>query len=91
MDSEEHQDVYVGISMKGISISKRSLSPISEGANVRTLKRYKPYLHFDWVKIDNLCYSKHIFCVVASNSDAGKNKNKVKYRFKMSGRKLVYS
>lgn len=78
---EEQQDVYIGISMKGIYVSKRSQLNIEEG------HRRAFHLYFNWIEIDNLCYSKHIFSVTISKANSEKNKKQLKYRFKMSGKK----
>lgn len=49
----------------------------------------KLYVNFDWLEIENLCYSKHILCIVVRKSESlkAKDNNRIKYKFKMDGRK----
>lgn len=77
--------------MKGISILKRpgNLNSISSPDNMKKLNKRTPYLHFDWININNLCYSKHVFFVVVCKmiDSKVKDNSRTKYKFKMSGRK----
>jgi tyrosine-protein phosphatase non-receptor type 13 protein len=51
------------------------------------------YEEFDWLEIENICFSKHILCVVVrkNNSLSAKEKNRVKFKLKMDNRKWVPS
>lgn len=53
--------------------------------------RRKLFVKFEWLEIENLCYSKHILCIVVRNRESltGKDNNRVKYKLRMDGRKLV--
>lgn len=87
-------DVYVAISLNGIAIFERCSRINADkqmecGANSRNKFQRKCYANFDWLEIDNLCFSKHTLCVVVRKSESlkAKDNNKVKYKFKMDGRK----
>lgn len=51
--------------------------------------RRKLFVKFEWLEIENLCYSKHILCIVVRNRESltGKDNNRVKYKLRMDGRK----
>lgn len=90
-------DVYVAISLSGIAIFERcsrinAESRMESGANSRNKFQRKLYANFDWLEIDNLCFSKHALCVVVRKLESlkAKDNNKVKYKFKMDGRKWVW-
>lgn len=91
-------DVYIGISLNGLSIFERSPricadKQIECGKNSKTAFQRKLYASFSWLEIENLCFSKHVLCVVV-RKPAGlkaKDNNRVKYKFRMDGKKWVYS
>lgn len=93
-DSGVTCDVYVGISLNGIAIFERSsrLSPERQmecGRSSKNSFHRKLYANFDWLEIENLCFSKHVLCVAVRKSESlkAKDSNRVKYKFKMDGRK----
>lgn len=94
MENNTTHDVYVAISLNGIAIFERSSrisadKQIECGENSKTTYQRKLYANFDWLEIENLCFSKHVLCVVVRKSDSlkAKDNNRVKYKFKMDGRK----
>lgn len=95
LDTKIQQNVYIGISIKGISILNRPMQKInvnekteqytSTASNLR-----KSYLNFNWIDIENLSYSKYIFSIIVKqqpNEEMAKEDNRNKYRFKMCGKK----
>lgn len=96
VESNATHDVYVAISLNGIAIFERCSrinadNQLECGTNSRNKFQRKLYANFDWLEIDNLCFSKHSLCVVVRKSESlkAKDNNKVKYKFKMDGRKWV--
>lgn len=94
VDNNISYDVYVAISLNGISIFERSPricadKQIECGKNPKTTFQRKLYASFDWLEIENLCFSKHILCVVVRKAESlkAKDNNRIKYKFKMDGRK----
>lgn len=51
--------------------------------------RRKLFVKFEWLEIENLCYSKHILCIVVRNRESltGKDNNRVKYKLRMDRKK----
>lgn len=87
-------DVYVAVSLSGIRIFRRALTsrqdqPIKNSKHSKTDYQRKLYANFEWLEIENLCFSKHILCVVIRKSESlkAKDNNRVKYKFRMDGRK----
>lgn len=87
-------NVYVAISLKGIAILERSAQSNRDkdnnnAQNMNLSCQRKVYESFDWQDIENLCYSKHILYVVARKTDSikAKENHKIKYKFKMDGKK----
>lgn len=96
VDNNVAHDVYVAISLNGIAIFERcsrinAENQVESGTNSRNKFQRKLYANFDWLEIDNLCFSKHSLCVVVRKAESlkAKDNNKVKYKFKMDGRKWV--
>lgn len=94
VDNNVAHDVYVAISLNGIAIFERcsrinAENQVESGTNSRNKFQRKLYANFDWLEIDNLCFSKHSLCVVVRKAESlkAKDNNKVKYKFKMDGRK----
>lgn len=91
-------DVYVAVSLSGIRIFRRTSTSNARQdhlvANLKSSKieyQRKLYANFEWLEIENLCFSKHILCVVIRKSESlkAKDNNRVKYKFRMDGRKWV--
>lgn len=67
-------------------------SPLDNGCyphDSRLTFRRKLFVKFEWLEIENLCYSKHILCIVVRNRESltGKDNNRVKYKLRMDARK----
>lgn len=88
-------DIYIGISLGGIWIFHRNGQNLSvdPDKNSKTTFQRKLYLNFDWLEIENLCFSKHILCVAVRKSISlnSKDKSRVKYKFKMNDRKSYFA
>lgn len=71
--------------MPGISLPSDSGYPHDS----RLAFRRNLYTKFEWLEIENLCYSKHVLCIVVRNRETlvGKDNNRVKYKLRMDGRK----
>lgn len=91
-DDNSTLDIYIGISLAGIAIFQRNSFDIDidPNKNSKTMYQRKTYTSFDWLDIENLCFSKHILCVVVRKAIGGageKDKSRIKYKFKMDDRK----
>lgn len=93
-DSNTTCDVYVAISLNGIAILERSpqFNRDKDNEKIRdrnSLYQRKVHANFDWLEIENLCFSKHILYVVVRKSESlkAKGNTKIKYKFKMDGKK----
>uniref|UniRef100_A0A1B0CI30 GDPGP1-like N-terminal domain-containing protein n=1 Tax=Lutzomyia longipalpis TaxID=7200 RepID=A0A1B0CI30_LUTLO len=66
---------------------------ISLRENSKILYQRKLYAKFEWLEIENLCYSKHILCIVVRNSESlkAKDTNRIKYKLRMDGRKSYFA
>ncbi|XP_050099570.1 uncharacterized protein LOC126579900 [Anopheles aquasalis] len=96
-------DVYVTISLAGVAIFERNLryQPRSttdhqqqECRNGKNSFLRHLYAFFDWLEIENICFSKHAFCVVVRRSESfgsKSEKNLVKYKLRMDGRKSFFA
>lgn len=94
MEANVVYDVYVAISLNGIAILERSPrinadKHIECGQNSNISYQRKLYANFDWLEIENLCFSKHVLCVSVRKTESlkAKDNNKIKYKFKMDGKK----
>lgn len=93
-DDEIPHNVYVSISLAGIAIFQRSSRVRTDrqhdiGCNSKSAYQRKLYAQFDWLEIENLCFSKHVLCVVVRRSESlkAKDNNRIKYKLRMDGRK----
>lgn len=80
--------------MNGIAVLERSQRPnpdkhVDCNRNSNLSYQRKLYANFDWLEIENLCFSKHVLYVVVRKSEGLKAKetNKIKHKFKMDGKK----
>lgn len=97
-------DIFLAISISGICLfqrnstgsldgegGKQKMQPLDNGYphDSRLTFRRKLFVKFEWLEIENLCYSKHILCIVVRNRESltGKDNNRVKYKLRMDGRK----
>lgn len=94
VDENTSINVFVAISLKGICLFHRNLSPNMNHLEIYTenskmMYQRKLYAKFEWLEIENLCYSKHILCIVVRNSESlkAKDTNRIKYKLRMDGRK----
>lgn len=90
MESSNSCDAYVAISLNGIAVLERSPQINRDKDDcLNSSYQRKVYASFDWLEIENLCFSKHILYVVARKSDSlkAKENTKIKYKFKMDGKK----
>jgi len=109
-DDNINYNVYIALSLNGIAIFQRNSSLTTEINDKLQIikKKYKKvihnskmsyqrklYINFDWLEIENLCYSKHILCIVVRRNESlcsknnNHNKNRIKYKLKMDDRKYV--
>lgn len=96
-DDKIDLNVYVGIGLNGITIFERynndSLLHAKRNRDARKCNKRLLYEQFDWLEIENLCFSKQILCIVVRklninlNSNGGKNKDRIKFKLKMDSRK----
>lgn len=99
-DDKIELNVYVGIGLNGICIFERYNSDAvvnaKRGRDIKKCNNKRlQYEQFDWLEIENLCFSKQIFCIVVrklninSNNGTKNNKDRVKFKIKMDNRKWV--
>lgn len=84
-------DIYAAISLAGIGMFERSApNQTNTGGAFRPRQLYA---HFDWLEIENLCYSKRALCVVVRRpaSLRAKDAQRVKYKLHMDGRKSFFA
>lgn len=103
-DDGQMVDIFLAISISGICLFERSAveaektpttvpNPALDNGcyphDSRLTFRRKLFVKFEWLEIENLCYSKHILCIVVRNRETltGKDNNRVKYKLRMDGRK----
>lgn len=93
-DDKIELNVYVGIGLNGIKLFERK-------SNVGSTKRTHEagrcskrlmYDEFDWLEIENICFSKQILCIVVRKSNlrlnlGSKEKTRLKFKLKMDSRK----
>ncbi|XP_053668060.1 uncharacterized protein LOC128718460 [Anopheles marshallii] len=94
-------DVYVAISLAGVAIFERNVRYQPRGSqeqqecrNGKNSFMRHLYAFFDWLEIENICFSKHAFCVVVRRSEtlgSKSDKNLVKYKLRMDGRKSYFA
>ncbi|XP_041780175.1 uncharacterized protein LOC121597901 [Anopheles merus] len=95
-------DVYVAISLAGVAIFERNVryQPRTAAQEQQECRNGKSsflrhlYAFFDWLEIENICFSKHAFCVVVRRSETlgpKSDKNLVKYKLRMDGRKSYFA
>ncbi|XP_053681539.1 uncharacterized protein LOC128732319 [Sabethes cyaneus] len=91
-------EVYVAISLSGVAIFERNLKFNPKGAqqefiNGKNCYQRHLYAFFDWLEIENICFSKHVFCVVVRRTESlnPKDKTRVKYKLRMDGRKSYFA
>lgn len=88
-------EVYVAISLRGVMLFERNLKHVfsrkhNEFQNSKNNYQRHLYAHFEWHEIENICYTKHILCVIVRKNEESKVKRS-KYKFKMDGRKSFFA
>lgn len=94
-DDKIELNVYVGIGLNGITIFERnngdSMMNARRNRDIKKCNKRLLYEQFDWLEIENLCFSKQILCIVVRklniNLNGGKNKDRIKFKLKMDSRK----
>lgn len=92
-------DVYVAISLKGITIFERNVKNVltrkhNEFQNSKNAYQRHLYTQLEWLEIENICYTKHILCVIVHKTELFQSKTKVhrvKYKLRMDGRKSYFA
>ncbi|XP_063704229.1 LOW QUALITY PROTEIN: uncharacterized protein LOC134833731 [Culicoides brevitarsis] len=92
-------DVYVAISLKGITLFERNVKNVltrkhNEFQNSKNEFQRHVYTQFEWLEIENICYTKHILCVIVHKTELFQAKTKVqriKYKLRMDGRKSYFA
>lgn len=87
-------DVFLAISISGMCLFERGAEHNRQELDLwaqdsRLAFRRKLLSKFEWLEIENLCYSKHILCIVVRNRESltGKDNSRVKYKLRMDGKK----
>ncbi|XP_055377864.1 uncharacterized protein LOC129609770 [Condylostylus longicornis] len=96
--------IYLGISLGGITFFERNCDQmttypaekliINQNSNNMIRNAYKILLkHFEWLEIENLCFSKHILCIVVRKLESlkAKDNNKIKFKLKMDDKKSYFA
>lgn len=93
-DDKIELNVYIGIGLNGIKIFERNASGgnVSRSRTTRKCNKRLLYDEFDWLEIENICFSKQILCVVVRKSNlrlnlGSKEKSRLKFKLKMDSRK----
>ncbi|XP_055599161.1 uncharacterized protein LOC129748529 [Uranotaenia lowii] len=99
-------EVYVAISLSGVAIFERNVKFNARGgyyqhqqpevhdySSGKTCFQRHLYAFFDWLEIENICFSKHVFCVVVRRTESlnPKDKTRIKYKLRMDGRKSYFA
>ena len=92
IDDNINIDIYVGISLGGIALFERNCDQQKfsiKTTNTKILYKKKLYTSFEWLEIENLCFSKHILCIVVRKAESlkAKDNNRVKYKLTMDDKK----
>lgn len=93
-DDKIELNVYIGIGLNGIKIYERSNigGNVSRSRSSRKCNKRLVYEEFDWLEIENICFSKQILCIVVRKSSlrlnlGSKEKCRMKFKLKMDSRK----
>lgn len=87
---------FIGIGLNGITIFERynndfNMMNAKRNRDARKCNKRLLYEQFDWLEIENLCFSKQIFCIVVRklniNGSSKNNKDRIKFKLKMDSRK----
>lgn len=92
-DDKIELNVYIGICLNGIKIFERKpgAGAVNRSHDRKCSKRLM-YDEFDWLEIENICFSKQILCIVVRKSNlrlnlGSKEKTRLKFKLKMDSRK----
>lgn len=93
-DDKIELSVYIGIGLNGIKIYERSAigGNFGRSRSARKCNKRLLYEEFDWLEIENICFSKQILCIVVRKSSlrlnlGSKEKTRLKFKLKMDSRK----
>lgn len=89
-DDKIELNVYIGIGLNGIKIYERSSigGNVSRSRSTRKCNKRLVYEEFDWLEIENICFSKQILCIVVRKRSLQlKEKSRLKFKLKMDSRK----
>lgn len=93
-DDKIELSVYIGIGLNGIKIFERNVQNgnANRTKNPKKCNKRMLYDEFDWLEIENICFSKQILCIVVRKSNAklnlgSKEKSRLKFKVKMDSRK----
>jgi tyrosine-protein phosphatase non-receptor type 13 len=96
-DDKIELNVYIGIGLNGIKIFERNAGGgnVSRSRGSRKCNKRLLYDEFDWLEIENICFSKQILCVVVRKSNlrlnlGSKEKTRLKFKLKMDSRKYDF-
>ncbi|KAG5673931.1 hypothetical protein PVAND_003932 [Polypedilum vanderplanki] len=99
-DDKIELNVYIGIGLNGITIFERYnnndfMTNAKRNRDARKCNKRLLYEQFDWLEIENLCFSKQIFCIVVRklniNGSSKSNKDRIKFKLKMDSRKSFFA
>ncbi|CRK95274.1 CLUMA_CG008699, isoform A [Clunio marinus] len=97
-DDKIELNVYIGIGLNGIKIFERNVGGgnVSRNKTTRKCNKRLIYEEFDWLEIENICFSKQILCIVVRKSNlrlnlGSKEKTRLKFKIKMDSRKSFFA
>lgn len=98
-DDKIELNVYIGIGLNGIKLFERSSSNVGQVNRIREQRKCHKrltYDEFDWLEIENICFSKQVLCIVVHRSNAklnlnSKDKSRIKFKLKMDSRKSFFA
>lgn len=86
-------EVFLAISISGICLFERNGREQNDRQSgtddsKRTFQR-RLLAKFEWLEIENLCYSKHMLCVAVRSRESlnAKENSRIKYKLRLDGRK----
>ena len=95
-DDKIELNCYIGIGLNGIKIFERSNHTTNQASRSKDKKKCTKrllYEEFDWLEIENICFSKQVLCVVVRKSNLRLNlgakdkSSRLKFKLKMDSRK----
>lgn len=98
-DDNLNLEIYVAISLKGVTLFERNVKNVltrnhNEYSNSKDSFQRHVYAQFEWLEIENICYTKHVLCIIVRKTvgiDSKSKAQRVKYKFRMDGRKSYFA